>query len=85
MSARLRHVLLAIVLAVLATLLGSIGISPLLTPGYLLLKLFAPVAEPLPGAPLSGAVLVSNVFFWLTLFVSWALLLHARRESARRS
>jgi hypothetical protein len=90
MIERVKDLAGALVVALLLTLVGQLfPPSRLLLPGYLLARLVLPLPEPyLVGGsaspPYIEAVLVANVFFWLTLAFVVILGRSRRSNSVRR-
>jgi hypothetical protein len=84
MSPLTKNLLMAVVLAVVTTLAGALGISYVMLPGYLMGRLFAPLPQPYTGQPAephATLVLVLSFVFWLILFVAWAFILQGRLRS----
>ncbi len=90
MAAILKGALLALVLATLTTLIGSMAFSVLLYPGYWIARLFLPLPDPYPlsstaNPPYILAVHVVNILFWGLLFLAWitAATAHGRARQGR--
>jgi hypothetical protein len=87
MTSRVKHSLLAVVVAVLLLLLLQLRIGPLLLPGLMVVRAFVPLPDPYPLAssthpPAFLAVLMVSYVFWFSILIAWLAIGHARAASS---